>query len=124
MNHFVELVVPFFILLTRPFRIWCGILQIHFPGYFNYQCNLSFLNWLTILPSLMCFDDQSLALISSSSARKEVIRVQQLHKTGAIESKPTWGLCVRRVFELMLGAMIAYLKYFLLYRICCHLDKP
>ncbi|KAJ7340271.1 Lipase maturation factor 1 [Desmophyllum pertusum] len=59
----------------------------------------------------MCFDDQSLAfLFSSSSAKKEVIRVQQLHKTGAIESKPTWGLCVRRVFELMLGAMIAYLS--------------
>lgn len=29
-NHFIELVVPFFILLTRPFRIWCGILQILF----------------------------------------------------------------------------------------------
>ena len=29
-NHFIELVVPFFIFLTRPFRITCGILQILF----------------------------------------------------------------------------------------------
>ncbi|KAJ7340273.1 Lipase maturation factor 1 [Desmophyllum pertusum] len=111
MNHFVELVVPFFILLTRPFRIWCGILQILFQVILIISGNLSFLNWLTILPSLMCFDDQSLAfLFPSSSAKKEVIRIQQLHKTGAAEPKPTWGLCVRRVFELMLGAMIAYLS--------------
>ena len=29
-NHFIELVVPCFIFLTRPFRITCGILQILF----------------------------------------------------------------------------------------------
>lgn len=29
-NHFIELLVPFFIFLTRPFRITCGILQILF----------------------------------------------------------------------------------------------
>ena len=29
-NHFVELVVPFFIILPRPFRITCGALQILF----------------------------------------------------------------------------------------------
>lgn len=134
MNHFVELVVPFFILLTRPFRIWCGILQILFQvslllSFFLYwiwesllNCfgqilvtvsvactyrkssffsqviliisgNLSFLNWLTILPSLMCFDDKSLAfLFSSSSAKKEVIKIQQLQNTGAPESRPTWGI--------------------------------
>ncbi|KAL9957161.1 hypothetical protein ACROYT_G038765 [Oculina patagonica] len=111
MNHFIELVVPFFILLTRPFRIWCGILQILFQVILIISGNLSFLNWLTILPSLMCFDDKSLAfLFSSSSAKKEVIKIQQLQKTRAPGSMPTWGLCVRRVFELMLGAMIAYLS--------------
>jgi len=110
-NHFIELVVPFFILLTRPFRIWCGILQILFQVTLIISGNLSFLNWLTILPSLMCFDDKSLAfLFSSSSAKKEVIHIQQLHRIGAPGSKPTWGLCVRRVFELMLAAMIAYLS--------------
>ena len=39
-NHFIELVVPFFILLTRPFRIWCGILQV----LFQVRVRLNFLN--------------------------------------------------------------------------------
>ena len=60
--------------------------------------NLSFLNWLTILPSLMCFDDKSLAfLFSSSSAKKEVIKIQQLHKTGAPGSMPTWGIIIHYI---------------------------
>lgn len=110
-NHFIELVVPFFIFLTRRFRIWCGILQILFQVILIISGNLSFLNWLTILPSLLCFDDKSLAfLFSSSSAKREVIRIQHLQKTGATASKPTWGLCVRRVFELMLGVVLAYLS--------------
>ena len=29
-NHFIELIVPFFIILPRPFRILCGVLQILF----------------------------------------------------------------------------------------------
>ena len=66
-------------------------------GNFSWQViliisgNLSFLNWLTILPSLMCFDDKSLAfLFSSSSAKDEVIKIQQLQKAGA-GPRPTWG---------------------------------
>ncbi|KAJ7340279.1 Lipase maturation factor 1 [Desmophyllum pertusum] len=90
MNHFIELVVPFFILLTRPFRIGVAFLQILF------QVILIISAW----PSYS----------RHPQPRKEVIRIQQLHKTGTAESKPTWGLCVRRVFELMLGAMIAYLS--------------
>lgn len=110
MNHFIELVVPFFIFLTRPFRISCGILQVLFQVILIISGNLSFLNWLTILPSLMCFDDKSLAfLFSASSSKKEVIKIQELNKAGA-GPRPTWGLCVRRVFELMLGAVLAYLS--------------
>jgi len=29
-NHFVELIVPFFIFLPRPFRLTCGVIQILF----------------------------------------------------------------------------------------------
>lgn len=109
-NHFIELVVPFFIFLPRPFRISCGVLQILFQVLLIISGNLSFLNWLTILPSIMCFDDKSLAyLFSSSSAKNDVIMIQELNKAG-VGSRPTWGLCIRRVFELMLGAMLAYLS--------------
>ena len=57
-NHFVELVAPCLILI--PLRRVClvgGILQIFFQILLIISGNLSFLNWLTILPSLACFDD-------------------------------------------------------------------
>ncbi|XP_074605963.1 lipase maturation factor 1-like [Acropora palmata] len=109
-NHFIELIVPFFIILPRPFRITCGVLQILFQVILIISGNLSFLNWLTILPSIMCFDDKSLAfLFSPSSAKDDVIKIQELSKAGA-GPRPTRGLCIRRVFEVMLGAMLAYLS--------------
>jgi hypothetical protein len=52
-NHFIELVAPCFILF--PLRRVCligGILQIVFQVLLIISGNLSFLNWLTILPSL------------------------------------------------------------------------
>lgn len=109
-NHFIELIVPFFIILPRPFRIICGVLQILFQVILIISGNLSFLNWLTILPSIMCFDDKSLAfLFSPSSTKDDVIKIQELSKAGA-GPRPTRGLCIRRVFEVMLGAMLAYLS--------------
>ncbi|XP_015774556.1 PREDICTED: lipase maturation factor 1-like [Acropora digitifera] len=90
-NHFIELIVPFFIILPRPFRITCGVLQILFQVILIISGNLSFLNWLTILPSIMCFDDKSLAfLFSPSSAKDDVIKIQELSKAGA-GPRPTRG---------------------------------
>ena len=56
-NHVVELLVPFMMLFGRSSRIFSGILQILFQLILISSGNLSFLNWLTILPSLYCFDD-------------------------------------------------------------------
>ena len=68
-NHVVELVLPFFTLL--PFR-WAGLLnggfQILFQVILISTGNLSFLNWLTILPSIWFFDDQTLAPLFSQKA--------------------------------------------------------
>ena len=38
--------------------------------------NLSFLNWLTILPAILCFDDRSLRWLFSSSTRQRVVELQ------------------------------------------------
>ena len=47
--------------------------------------NLSFLNWLTILPCLACFDDASLAwMFSKSSLFRRVADIQKTKKTGAV----------------------------------------
>ena len=44
--------------------------------------NLSFLNWLTILPSIFCFDDRFLTWLFSSGAVKEVRELQQREEEG------------------------------------------
>lgn len=56
-NHFVELIVPFFVFWPRHARYAAGILLISFQFILILSGNLSFLNWLTILPSIACFDD-------------------------------------------------------------------
>ncbi len=56
-NHFVELVVPWFGFYGRTARRLAGILMAGFMIVLILSGNLSFLNWLTIIPCLACFDD-------------------------------------------------------------------
>lgn len=124
-NHVIELIIPFFIFLPRPFRLICGVLQILFqvslslslspfihnttsagsvkrfifPSWqYSPYCsqivlivsgNLSFLNWLTILPAIYCFDDLSLRWLFSLRTRQRVIEIQQEDKDGV--QRP-WGM--------------------------------
>ncbi len=54
--------------------------------------NLSFLNWLTIIPSLACFDDKSLAWMFSSQRNSAKWRVWELQQRDLAENKsaPWW----------------------------------
>jgi len=60
-NHLAELILPFFLIGPRRLR------HLAAAGLIAFQCtliasgNLSFLNWLTLLPCLLCFDDKALA---------------------------------------------------------------
>jgi len=56
-NHFVELVVPFFYFAPRPFRHTAGILTIVFQGIIILSGNFSWLNHVSIVIALACFDD-------------------------------------------------------------------
>ena len=61
-NHLVELVVPWFLLLPcrccRRIKIAAAVVQIAFQCLIIVGGNLSFLNWLTMVPSLAAFDDE------------------------------------------------------------------
>ena len=59
-NHFVELIVPWFAFWPRPARHIAGALLVSFQITLILSGNLSFLNWLTIVPALACFDDSLL----------------------------------------------------------------
>jgi hypothetical protein len=56
-THFVELVVPFAYFGPRPFRHWAGILTIAFQATLIATGNLSWLNCITIVVAIACFDD-------------------------------------------------------------------
>lgn len=56
-NFLAEIVAPFFIFCPKIGRHFAGAVIILFQFTIILSGNLSFLNWLTILPTLACFDD-------------------------------------------------------------------
>jgi hypothetical protein len=56
-NHFVELVAPFMVFGPRRVRIFAGCALAALQLVLIASGNLSFLNWLTLVPILACFDD-------------------------------------------------------------------
>ncbi|MBL8741993.1 MAG: lipase maturation factor family protein, partial [Myxococcales bacterium] len=59
-NHVVELIAPFFAFGPRPARCVAGILFLVFQLTLIVSGNLAFLNWLTLVPAIACFDDDDL----------------------------------------------------------------
>jgi hypothetical protein len=56
-NHFVELVVPFFYFGPQPLRHFAGVFTIVFHGLIILSGNFSWLNHISIVIALACFDD-------------------------------------------------------------------
>ena len=81
-NHFVELVVPWGYFGPRRIRRAAGALTILFQVILILSGNLSFLNWLTIVVAVSCFDD---SLLEGLFSRKLRERVRDL-AVGAVES--------------------------------------
>ncbi len=57
LNHAAELVAPWFVFGPRKARYVAGGAMILFQLVLIVSGNLSFLNWLTVIPALACFDD-------------------------------------------------------------------
>lgn len=62
-NWLAELIAPFFVFWPRIARHIAGVIIILFQVTLIFSGNLSFLNWLTIIPALACFDDNFWAKI-------------------------------------------------------------
>lgn len=60
-NYAVELVAPFFAFGPRRACHVAGVLMVSLQLMLIVSGNLSFLNWLTIIPALACFDDSFFA---------------------------------------------------------------
>jgi hypothetical protein len=62
-NHFVELVCPWLLFGPRRLRLVAAVSMLGFQVVLILSGNLAFLNWLTIVPILACFDDDALIRI-------------------------------------------------------------
>src|SRR5437588_6090478 len=62
-NHFVELIVPWFYFAPAPLCYWAGGLTILFQITLILSGNLSWLNYITIVLCIPCFDDRFLTRI-------------------------------------------------------------
>jgi hypothetical protein len=59
-NHFVELMVPFFLFWPKRIVRIAGLLEVVFQVILILSGNLSWLNWLTLALCIACFDDDFL----------------------------------------------------------------
>lgn len=83
-NHFVELVVPWFAFGFRRWRHAAGALMVLFQLTLVASGNLSFLNWLTIVPALACFDDTAWLRLVPRRWRPGVIARMAERPTGKL----------------------------------------
>jgi len=72
-NHVVELAAPWFVFGPRRLRLVAGTLMALFQIVLIVSGNLAFLNWLTLVPILACFDDDALLALAPARARAWVV---------------------------------------------------
>lgn len=63
-NHFIELILPFALFGPKWLRRGAGVGMIVFQLSLISSGNLAWLNWITLLMAIPCFDDEFLARIS------------------------------------------------------------
>ncbi|KAF6271512.1 lipase maturation factor 1 [Rhinolophus ferrumequinum] len=87
-------------------------MDFHYEVVLIISGNLSFLNWLTIVPSVACFDDATLGFLFPSGPGGLKDQVLKMQKEKARGAQPTlrYGRVVRQVVNLALGALVAWLS--------------
>jgi len=101
-NHLSELVAPWFAFGPRLARHLAGAVLLAFQLTLIVSGNLSFLNWLTIVPILACFDD---GLLSHVTPRRLVERARQ----AAAAARPSRA---QNVAVAGLALVVAALSFF------------
>src|SRR5204862_2404400 len=99
-NHFIELVLPWFSFGPRSARHIAGVLLVTFQIFLIISGNLSFLNYLTIIPFLACFDDTFLRHFLPTA-------IVQRAERAAEESEPPR---IKNPITIALSIVIVYLS--------------
>lgn len=107
-NHLAEPVAPWFVFWPRLARHIAGMVIVSFQFVIILSGNLSFLNWLTILPALACFDDGFWSRIlprklvqKAQEAKEHSVRSKPMQVTAWIVTLLVVLLSIQPVFNLM-----------------------
>jgi Lipase maturation factor len=112
-NHLVELGAPFLVFAGRRGRHAAGALMVALQVVLILSGNLSFLNWLTLVPILACFDDGlwsrvlPRALVARARAARAVAAPSRAQGTVvAVASLLVVALSVPPVLNLISGTQV------------------
>jgi hypothetical protein len=86
----VELVAPFFAFWPRWGRYIAGAIIISFQLTLIVSGNLSFFNWLTILPALACFDDKVWRRLLPTFLKSRAMEAQLVAKPSTPMTVTAW----------------------------------
>ncbi|MGD8317288.1 MAG: lipase maturation factor family protein, partial [Myxococcales bacterium] len=93
-NFVAELVAPWFAFYPRTGRHVASAIMILFQLTLILSGNLSFLNWLTIVPALACFDDRFWArLFPGALVRRATLSATTAESSRAMQGT-AWGVAV------------------------------
>lgn len=98
-NHFVEVIVPFGLFGPARVRRWAGIITIVFQIILIFSGNLAWLNWLTILMCIPCFDDEILS---------RWLKFEKLKKVKELTRRP---LLAHRAVMAVFALAVIFLSY-------------
>jgi hypothetical protein len=90
MNHLAELVAPWLLLGPRRLRHAAAGLMALFQGILILSGNLSFLNWLTLVAVLACFDDALLARVLPARLVAAAARARAAARPPSRAAGATW----------------------------------
>ena len=100
-NHFVELIAPWLLLAPiSQIRRTGALIQMVFQAVLISSGNLSFLNWLTMVPAIACLDDAFLGPLFSSTTQRMASMVVMTAQPSA----------VRQIVTLLFGLLVATLS--------------
>src|SRR5438874_640188 len=97
-NHFIELVVPWLSFGPRQARHIAGVLLVTFQIFLVVSGNLSFLNYLTIIPFLACFDDTFLRHFLPQALVQRAERAAQESEPSRINNTIAFALSIVVVY--------------------------
>jgi len=93
-NHVSELVAPWFAFWPRLARHVAGAVMLAFQATLILSGNLSFLNWLTIVPILACFDDGFFARVLPRRIVARAARAAEEARPSRAHDVAVWALVV------------------------------